>query len=53
MSLGLLNEDMEMLNNASELIDKLVSASPESCIQAEFCYGDCEHSCKDKCADNH
>jgi heterodisulfide reductase subunit C len=51
MSLGLLSEDMEMLNAAQNIIEKLASSSPIPYTHVEYCTG-CDGTCTSSCSGN-
>jgi hypothetical protein len=50
MSLGLLREDIEMLNVANDIIEKLTSSSPDPCTPVAFCGYSCQGSCTGSCS---
>lgn len=51
MSLGLSDEDMEMLNAAQDVIEKFASYLPDTSTPVSFC-SDCSASCSSACMGN-
>lgn len=49
VSLGLSNEDMEMLNAAQDVIEKFASYLPDPSTPVSFC-NDCSGSCSGVCS---
>lgn len=56
MSLGLVREDMEMLDLAKDIIEKNLVYNPDSCEPMKFgdcgstCYGNCSGTCWTDCS---